>query len=120
MLGTRFIAARESIAPPFFKDSVLAAGSGDTVVSDAFTGLPMRVIRNRFADDYAGGPVLPPLLQSGAAEDVFKAAARRGDREYYPMPAGESAGLVRDTPSAGEIVRRLVEEAEAAIAGFRI
>src|SRR6185295_20292297 len=117
-LGTRFIAARESIAPPFFKASVLAAGSGDTVVSDAFTGLPMRVIRNRFADEYAGGPVLPPLLQSSAAEDVFKAAARRGDREYYPMPAGESAGLVRDTPSAGEIVRRLVEEAEAVISGF--
>jgi nitronate monooxygenase len=119
MLGTRFIAARESIAPAFFKESVLAAGSGDTIVSDAFTGLPMRVIRNRFAEEYAGGPVLPPMLQSNAAEDIFKAAATRGDREYFPMPAGESAGLVRDSPSAGEIVRRLVEEATAVIAGFR-
>lgn len=119
MLGTRFIAARESIAPPFFKESVLAAGSGDTLVSDAFTGLPMRVIRNRFVDDYAGRAVLPPLLQSNAAEDIFKAAARRGDREYFPMPAGESAGLVRDMPPAGEIVRRLIDEAEAVIAGFR-
>ena len=101
MLGTRFIAARKSIAPPFFKASVLAAASGDTVVSDAFTGLPMRVIRNRFSDDYAGGPVLPPMLQSGAAQDIFAAAARQGDREHFPMPAGESAGLVRDMPPAG-------------------
>jgi nitronate monooxygenase len=115
MLGTRFIAARESIAPPFFKEAVLAASSGDTVVSDAFTGLPMRVIRNRFAADYAGGPVLPPMLQSGAAEDIFTAAARRGDREHFPMPAGESAGLIGDTPPAAEIVRRLIEEAEAVI-----
>ena len=118
MLGTRFIAARESIAPPFFKASVLAAASGDTVVSDAFTGLPMRVIRNRFTDDYAGGPVLPPMLQSGAAQDIFAAAARQGDREHFPMPAGESAGLVRDMPPAGEIVRRLVEEAETVIGSF--
>src|SRR5262249_3034572 len=57
MLGTRFIAVRESIAPPFFKDSVLAAGTGDTTVSHAFTGLPMRVLRNRFADDYSSAPI---------------------------------------------------------------
>jgi NAD(P)H-dependent flavin oxidoreductase YrpB (nitropropane dioxygenase family) len=115
MLGTRFIAVRESIAPPFFKDSVLAAGTGDTTVSDAFTGLPMRVLRNRFADDYGGAPLLPPLLQSNAAEDIFKAAAERGDREHFPMPAGESAGLIGDMPGAGDVVRAIVSEADAVL-----
>lgn len=118
MLGTRFIAARESIAPQFFKDAVLAAGAGDTVMSDAFTGLPMRVIHNRFTDDYAGSPVLPPMLQSNAAEDILKAAAQRGDREHFAMPAGESAGLIADAPPAADIVRRLVEEADAVIRAF--
>jgi len=112
MLGTRFIATRESIAPQFFKDAVLTAGAGDTVVSRAFTGLPMRTLRNCFASDYGTGPVLPPMLQSNAAEDIFKAAAQRGDAQYFPMPAGESAGLITDMPSAADIVRTIAREAE--------
>lgn len=120
LLGTRFIAARESIAPQFFKDAVVGAEVGDTVVSAAFTGLPMRALRNRFASDYAGAPVLPPMLQSSAAEDIFRTAAARGDREHFPMPAGESAGLVNDAPAAGDIVRAIVREAEAVIRDFKV
>lgn len=111
MLGTRFIATRESIAPAFFKAAVLAAGAGDTVLSRAFTGLPMRTLRNRFTIEYGDAPVFPPMLQSSAAEDIFKAAAERGDAEYFPMPAGESAGLVTDMPSAEDVVRTIVDEA---------
>jgi nitronate monooxygenase len=112
MLGTRFIATRESIAPSFFKDAVIAAGAGDTVITSAFSGLPMRTLRNRFATAYGDAPVLPPMLQSSAADDIFKAAAQRGDAEYFPMPAGESAGLITDLPSAAEVVQRIVDEAE--------
>jgi len=111
MLGTRFIATRESIAPPFFKDAVLAAGPGTTVLTAAFTGLPMRTLRNRFTAEYGEAPVLPAMLQSSAAEDIFKAAAERGAAEYFPMPAGESAGLIDDVPSAGDVVRRIMDEA---------
>jgi nitronate monooxygenase len=112
MLGTRFIATRESIAPDFFKDSVLKAGPGDTEVSAAFTGLPMRVLRNAFTSEYGDAPVLPPMLQSGAAEDIFKAAGARSDARYAAMPAGEGAGLIGDLPSAGDVVRRIVEDAD--------
>jgi hypothetical protein len=34
------------------------------------------------------------------------------------MPAGESAGLITDLPSAGDVVRSLVREAADVIAGF--
>ena len=115
MLGTRFIATQESIAPPFFKDAVLAAGPGDTVVSSAFTGLPMRTLRNRFSTEYGDAPVLPPMLQSSAAEPIFRRAAEQGDGSYFPMPAGESAGLVTDLPSAGAIVTSMMSEAARAI-----
>jgi nitronate monooxygenase len=119
VLGTRFIAARESIAPAFFKDAVVGAEPGDTVVSDAFTGLPMRVLRNRFTERYGRRPVLPPMLQSGAAQDIFAAADSRGDREHFPMPAGESAGLIGDLPPAAAIVRALVSEANAVLRSWR-
>jgi nitronate monooxygenase len=115
MLGTRFIATRESIAPQFFKDAVIAARPGDTVVSAAFTGLPMRTLRNRFTAEYGATPVLPPMLQSSAADDIFRAAGERGRADYFPMPAGESAGLVTDLPSAGDVVRRIVSESRRVI-----
>jgi nitronate monooxygenase len=115
MLGTRFIATKESIAPPFFKNAVISAGPGDTVISSAFTGLPMRTLRNRFSTEYGDGATLPPLLQSNAAEPIFRRAAERADASYYPMPAGESAGLVSDMPSAGSVVTAMVREAQQAI-----
>lgn len=115
MLGTRFIATQESIAPTFFKTSVIEAGPGDTVVSSAFTGLPMRTLRNRFSTEYGDAPVLPPMLQSSAAEPIFRRAAERGDAAYYPMPAGESAGRITDLPSAGAVVASIMEEAAHAI-----
>jgi len=119
MLGTRFIATRESTAPDFFKTSVVEAGPGDTEVSAAFTGLPMRVLRNAFTTAYGDAPVLPPMLQSGAAEDIFKAAAARSDPRYASMPAGESAGLISDLPSAADVVRRIVEEAEHVMSALK-
>jgi nitronate monooxygenase len=118
MLGTRFIATRESIAPAFFKDAVVAAGAGDTIVSRVFTGLPMRTLRNKFTSDYGNAPVLPPMLQSNAAEDIFKAAAARADAQYFPMPAGESAGLIVDMPSAADVVRDIVREADDIVRRF--
>jgi nitronate monooxygenase len=118
MLGTRFIATRESIAPPFFKDAVLQAGAGDTVVSRAFTGLPMRTIANAFTAEYGSEPVLPALLQSNAAADIVTAAGQRGDARYFPMPAGQSAGLITDLPPAAEVVRSIVEEADRVVRGF--
>lgn len=115
MLGTRFIATRESIAPAYFKNAVVKATAGETVVSRAFTGLPMRALRNAFTAEYADAPVLPPMLQSAAAEDIFKAAGARGDARYASMPAGESAGLITDVPSAADVVTSIAAEAERVI-----
>src|SRR5204863_2380260 len=68
LLGTRFVATKESLAPPMFKDALVAATSDDTIITDVFTGLYARTLRNRFIDEYAasGAPVLPSLLQSKA------------------------------------------------------
>jgi NAD(P)H-dependent flavin oxidoreductase YrpB (nitropropane dioxygenase family) len=89
------------------------------VVTSAFTGLPMRTLRNRFTSEYGDAPVLPPMLQSSAAEDIFATAAQRGDDRYFPMPAGESAGLIADLPSAADVIRTMVREADEIVHGFR-
>ena len=113
LLGTRFVATRESGAPEFWKKALLERGSDATTVTDAFTGLYARTLVNTFNAEYAesGAPVLPPLLQARAAMDVYTESARQETGEYYPMHTGQSVGLVHNLPGAGEVVRDIVREA---------
>ena len=64
--------------------TLLRSGGDDTMVTDAFSGLHARAIRNTFAREYAasGAPVLPSLLQANAADDIYRAAASTGNAEY--------------------------------------
>lgn len=121
LLGTRFVATLESRAPTFFKELIVNGGADATRVTDVFTGLYGRAIRNRFLDEYeaSGAPVLPPLLQSAAAMDVYAASAASGNPDYFPMFAGQSMGIIRDLPRAGDVVRDLVRDAEAVRARLR-
>jgi nitronate monooxygenase len=114
MLGTRFVACRESLAPAMYKRALVQSGSGDTTVTDVFSGLYARALRNTFVREYeaSGAPVLPSLLQSNAAEDVIRAAAAAGNGEYFPLWSGQSVGLIGDLPGAAEIVAAIVQEAE--------
>jgi nitronate monooxygenase len=115
MLGTRFVACRESLAPEFFKRAVLERGSDSTRITRVYTGLPARGLRNQFSEHYeaSGAPVLPPLLQTNAAADIYAAALARGDAEHYPMLAGQAVGLIRDLPAAADIVDAIMREARA-------
>ncbi len=118
MLGTRFVATRESMAPAFWKQALIEKSGSDTWITDAFSGLPGRTLRNRFSAEYtaSGAPRLPGLLQTSAAQDIYEAAARRGDSEHFPMFSGQGLGLIHDLPGAAEVVVALVEEARAALA----
>ena len=113
LLGTRFVATRESMAAEIWKKRLLESDGATTTMSEAFTGLWARVLRNRFSEDYAasGAPVLPALMQQRAAQDVFAAATAQRDPEHIALYAGQSAGLVHDLPGAAEVVQALVAEA---------
>ena len=113
LLGTRFVATREATAPEFQKKALLESEAEATVVTDAITGLWARYLRNTFTSDYAasGAPVFPALLQTRAAQDIFAHAAKQKDPAWFPMATGQSVGLIRDLPGAGEVVATLVREA---------
>jgi len=118
MLGTRFVATRESQAPDFWKRSLLERKSEETAITDVFTGLHARALRNAFTDEYAASeaPTLPGLLQANAAQDIYNTAAVRGDGEHFPQYAGQGLGLIHDLPGAADVVERIVAEARAAMA----
>ena len=120
LLGTRFVATRESMASEVWKKRLLESDGG-TTLTEAYTGLWARSLRNRFTEDYAasGAPVLPTLMQQRAALDVFAAAAQQRDAEYTALYAGQSTGLVHDLPGAAEVVERIAREAEAVLVRLR-
>src|SRR5256886_14968179 len=120
LLGTRFVATRESMASEVWKKRLLESDGG-TTLTEAYTGLWARSLRNRFTEDYAasGAPVLPTLMQQRAALDVFAAAAQQRDAEYTALYAGQSTGLVHDPPGAAEVVERIAREAETVLVRLR-
>jgi enoyl-[acyl-carrier protein] reductase II len=137
-VGTRLVASREANAHDEYKRRLVAATEADTVVTMLFgpewPDAPMRVLRNRVVDEWAGRVgAIPPAVAAGPgightclngqdyAMPKFSAflptPGTTGDFEEMCMAAGESAGLVRDLHPAGEIVRAMMAEAAAIIAG---
>jgi nitronate monooxygenase len=120
LLGTRFVATRDSMAPEHWKKSLLEQEGDDTMVTDAYSGLWLRTLRNTYVAEYqaSGAPVLPPLLQTRAAQDIVEEARGRGDGDYFPMLAGQGVGLVRDLPGAADVVEAIIREARIVLAGL--
>jgi nitronate monooxygenase len=135
VLGTRFVATRESDAHPQFKEALLKGEGGDTALSVCFQGgwpnALHRSLRNEtfIRWEAAGcppegrrpgeGDVLgtrpdgKPLLRYSA---ISPSKAITGDRiSESALYAGLGVGLIKDLPSAGDLVRRLWAECEAAI-----
>jgi nitronate monooxygenase len=121
LVGTRFIATREARAADFYKEALTRHDSDSTVVTDAYSGLYARLLRNRFIDEYteSGAPVLNGYVQGSAAVDIVRAAAARGDVGHYPMWAGQGVGMIRDIDSASNVMAALVREAGDVLTGVR-
>lgn len=117
MLGTRFVATRESMAPDAWKRALLEKDGSETTLTNVFTGLYARVVHNSYVDEYAasGTLTLPALIHYHAAQDIYTAAASRGDGDHFPLYSGQGLGLIHDLPGAAEVVARILEEARAAM-----
>jgi nitronate monooxygenase len=124
LMGTRFYASQEANGHPAAKQRIVDAGAGDTVRSIVFdlsrridwpaefTG---RAIRNRHATRWVGRED----DMRGNLDDIardYADARERGDFDIAAVIAGESCALIDDIPTAGEIVERVVTQAEAIVA----
>lgn len=117
LMGTRFVATRESMAFATFKKALLEESGDATTVTDVFTGRYARVLRNTFAENYArsGAPVLPFPWHFLAAADIYREAAAKDDRDHFPLVAGQSVGLIDDLPTAAEVMETIIREAQAVL-----
>jgi enoyl-[acyl-carrier protein] reductase II len=123
-VGTRFIATPEARAVPGYKDALVRIHEDETVVSRAYTGKTCRVVRSSYTQYFEEHPeeLQPFPMQAGRA--IQDGAFHLGGDETSEvdpakefMPAGQGAGAIHELVPAGELVRRFVAEAEAALAG---
>jgi enoyl-[acyl-carrier protein] reductase II len=128
-MGTRFIASNEAHAGDLYRQAVLEAADEDTVRTRSYSGKPMRVRKNAWVDDWEARPAdIQPFpqqamvsIQAGALGGIAgQIEGLDAARSCFAM--GQSAGGIREVLPAGEIVARIMGEAEAAIervAGLR-
>ena len=125
-IGTRFLASVEAAVSDDWKQAILRAESEDAVkveFSDLVLPIPEggfavrpRSLRTPFVDRWnARLDEVPAEAERLRAELVD--SIRSGTSHELVAFTGQTAGLVHDVLPAAEIVRRLVAEAEAALAG---
>lgn len=121
-MGTRFIASQEAHAGELYRETILEASDEDTVRTRSYSGKPMRVKKNPYVEDWEKRPqdIQPFPMQAMISHNAGVMGGIGGqiegldpDKSCFAM--GQSAGGVREVLPAGEIVRRIMAEAEAAI-----
>lgn len=115
LMGTRFMATRESMTPDMHKKALLERSANATTLTDVLSGRFARALRNAFTDAYgrSGAPVLPFPWHYVNASDIYREAASQGNPDYFPMWGGQSTGLIHDLPGAAEVVETTIQEARA-------
>jgi len=92
----------------------LLAERRPTRLTRAFSGRPARGIVNRFMSEHsAAAPLAYPEVHH-VTSPLRAAARKRGDADAFNLWAGQAHELVEGAP-AGEIVRRMADEASAVL-----
>lgn len=126
MLGTRFVATRESNAHPRYKDLLVRADAADAVTTLCFDGEwphgPHRVLRNGTIDRWEAAGCPWPGERPGEDDVILRHADGSNALRYSDDPpragddgaideaclyAGTGVGRIDDLPSAAALVERL-------------
>jgi enoyl-[acyl-carrier protein] reductase II len=121
-IGTRFIATPEARAGATYKDAIVRASSSDTLITRCYSGKPMRVIKNDYAeswrtreDELALFPQQAALSFEAGVMNFMLDSYSEIDAASSAMPAGQGCGGIDEILPAAEVIRRLVADAQAAL-----
>lgn len=113
-MGTRFVAAKESIVHENYKEKVIKAKDIDSEVTGRSTGHPIRVLRNKMTREYLRmekeGASLEELEKMTLG--ALRKAVVEGDVMTGSVMAGQIAGLVKREDSCAEIIEEIMTGAE--------
>ena len=111
-IGSRFVASEESSAHINFKNKVIEAKDGDTLLTLKELA-PVRLLKNKFSNDvielYKSNPSKQDLIDL-----LGRARAKRGmfdgDLEDGELEIGQITGLINKIQPASKIVKEIISE----------
>lgn len=116
-VGSRFVASPEASSHLAFKQAVLAAKEGDTMLMMKEL-TPVRLLKNKFYEavaaaeaNGAGKEVLATLLGRGRA----KKGMYEGDMDEGELEIGQVSALIHELKPAGDIVHELWHDCQATL-----
>lgn len=120
-MGTRFVAAKESIVHQNYKERLFKASDIDSEVTGMSTGHPVRSLRNKMTKEYLR------LEKEGAdfmeLEKLTLGSLRNavvdGDVVNGTVMAGQIAGMVKKEQSCSEMIQEIMEQAKKLLGGAR-
>jgi enoyl-[acyl-carrier protein] reductase II len=120
LIGTRFIATYEAAVHLNYKQKLVQIGDDDTVVTRAYTGKPLRNIRNRWTEEWKDrqSEAKPFPMQVFVAGEKMATAILGGDMDWGLSPAGQGSGLIKEIVPAGQVVQDIMREAKEVLSGL--
>lgn len=111
-VGSRFVASNEASSHPKFKEMVVQAKEGDTVLTLKELA-PVRLLKNRFFEQvtelYSKSPSKDQLIEllgrARAKKGMFE-----GDLDEGELEIGQISGLIHDIKPAAEILQDMIKE----------
>ncbi len=121
LMGTRFMATKECAIHDNFKAWIVQAQETDTMVIERSIRNAARVRRNAAAEE-----VLRKEQEGATLEDLLPLIAGKVGREAYlsgnletgTVACGQAVGRIRDIPSVGDLIQRIVSEAEGILSAL--
>lgn len=117
-LGTRFVLTQESPLHERVKQALLEADERSTVIIERSLKRARRVLRTPRAEEVlrleAQGADFSELRHIIGGESYLRTITD-GDLDQGVLSTGQNVGLLRDLPSAGQVVRSVMGEAAAVL-----
>ena len=116
-IGSRFVASEEASSHSNFKNAVISAFEGDTVLTLKELA-PVRILKNKFYDDILKAyqtkstkEELTTLLGRGRA----KKGMFEGELEQGELEIGQVSALINEIKPAAEIVKEIISDFQTAL-----
>lgn len=115
-IGSRFAASKESSAHPSFKNRIVDAKDGDTLLTLKEV-TPVRLLKNQFFDEvqslYAKD-ASPEMLREFLGKGRAKKGMYEGDLVEGELEIGQISSIISSVDSVAEIIKEIIQEYQEA------
>ncbi|MBU2547289.1 MAG: nitronate monooxygenase [Proteobacteria bacterium] len=111
-MGSRFIVTQEAPVPYHVKQHLVDRSEEDTIITDNFTGVRCRVMKNQFSENLRSmarnGSSPWEIMKTGVGK--IRKAYVEGDIDGGSLAFGQVCGLIREIPTCQELIEGMVRE----------